>query len=74
MMRPAARYLWAWVMSTLVLLVVVVAVNLVVDPYGLFRIVDVPGLNRVKSQAGERAALFKRTGVERMRPREGNQG
>ena len=67
-MRPAARYLWAWVMSTLALLVVVVAVNLVVDPYGLFRIVDVPGLNRIKSQAGERAALFKRTGVERMRP------
>ena len=68
MMRPAARYLWAWVMSTLALLVAVVAVNLVVDPYGLFRIVDVPGLNRIKSQAGERAALFKRTGVERMRP------
>ena len=68
MMRPAARYLWAWVMSTLALLVAVVAVNLVVDPYGLFRVVDVPGLNRIKSQAGERAALFKRTGVERMRP------
>jgi hypothetical protein len=68
MMRPAARYLWAWVLSTLALLVAVVAVNLVVDPYGLFRIVDVPGLNRIKSQAGERAALFKRTGVERMRP------
>jgi len=55
-------------MSTLALLVAVVAVNLVVDPYGLFCIVDVPGLNRIKSQAGERAALFKRTGVERMRP------
>ena len=68
MTQSAARYLWAWVMSTLALLVAVVAVNLVVDPYGLFRIVDVPGVNRIKSQAGERAALFKRTGVERMRP------
>ena len=68
MMPAAARYLWAWVMSTLALLFAVVAVNLVVDPYGLFRIVDLPGLNRIKSQAGERAALFKRTGVERMRP------
>lgn len=26
------------------------------------------GLNRIKSQAGERTALFKLTGVERMRP------
>jgi len=68
MMSAAARYLWLWVMSTLALLFAVVAVNLVVDPYGLFRMVDVPGLNRIKSQAGERAALFKRTGVERMRP------
>ena len=68
MMRPAARYLWAWVMSTAALLIAIFAVNLVVDPYGLFRIVDVPGLNRIKSQAGERAALFKRAGVERMRP------
>jgi len=68
MTQSAARYLWAWVMSTVALLVAVVAVNVVVDPYGLFRIVDVPGLNRIKSQAGERAALFKRTGVERMRP------
>ena len=68
MTQSAARYLWAWVISTVALLVAVVAVNVVVDPYGLFRIVDVPGLNRIKSQAGERAALFKRTGVERMRP------
>ena len=68
MTQSAARYLWAWVMSTVALLVAVVAVNVVVDPYGLFRIVDVTGLNRIKSQAGERAALFKRTGVERMRP------
>jgi hypothetical protein len=67
-MQSAARYLWSWVMSTVALLVAILAVNLVVDPYGLFRIVDVPGLNRIKSQAGERAALFKRTGVERMRP------
>ena len=68
MTPAAARYLWAWVVSTLALLGAVAAVNLIVDPYGLFRIVDLPGLNRIKSQAGERAALFKRAGVERMRP------
>jgi hypothetical protein len=67
-MPAAARYLLAWVGSTLLLMGVVAAVNLIVDPYGLFRIVDVPGLNRIKSQAGERAALFKRTAVARMRP------
>ena len=67
-MPPAARYLWAWFGSSVALLGAVVAINLVVDPYGLFRIVDVAGLNRVKSQAGERGPLFKHTGVERMHP------
>jgi hypothetical protein len=68
-MLPAARYLWAWFASTVALLGAVVAINLVVDPYGLFRIIDVAGLNRVKSQASERGPLFKHTGVERMHPR-----
>ena len=68
MMPVATRYLWVWVGSTLALLGIVVAINLIVDPYGLFRVVDVPGFNRIKSQAGERGKLFKRTGVERMRP------
>ena len=68
MMRAATRYLWAWVGSTLALLGVVAAINLVVDPYGLFHVVDIPGFNRIKSQAGERATLFKRAGVARMRP------
>ncbi len=68
MMPVAARYLRAWVGSTLALLGAVAVVNLVVDPYGLFRIVDVAGFNQIKSQAGERATMFKRTGVRRMRP------
>lgn len=67
-MQPAARYLWTWVVLTLTLLGAVAAVNLIVDPYGLFRIVDVPGFNRIKSQAGERAAVFKRAGVARIQP------
>ena len=67
-MLAAARYLWAWFASTVALLGAVVAINLLVDPYGLFRIVDVAGLNRVKSQASERGPLFKHTGVERMHP------
>ena len=67
-MPSAARYLWAWFWSTVALLGAVAAVNLVVDPYGVFRIVEVDGLNRVKSQASERTELFKHTAVERMQP------
>ena len=68
-MAPAAlRYLSAWAVSTLALLSAVVTVNLVVDPYGLFRMVDVPALNHIKSHASERAASFKHMGVKRIRP------
>jgi hypothetical protein len=68
-MAPAAlRYLSAWAVSTLALLSAVVTVNLVVDPYGLFRMVDVPALNHIKSHASERAASFKHMAVKRIRP------
>jgi hypothetical protein len=69
MADPAVRYLWASLWSTVALLAAVAAVNLVVDPYGVFRVVDVDGFNMLKSQASERTQLFKHTGVERMRPR-----
>ena len=46
----------------------VTAVNFVVDPYGLFRAIDVAGLNTVNSQAREGGRLFKHTGVARMHP------
>jgi hypothetical protein len=65
----AREYLWAWLRWTVLFLGSVVAVNIVIDPYGLFRVVDVPGVNRVKSQASERGSLFKHVGLERMHPR-----
>lgn len=65
----AREYLWAWLWWTVLLLGSVVAVNIVIDPYGLFRVVDVPGVNRVKSQASERGSLFKHVSLERMHPR-----
>jgi hypothetical protein len=68
-MTDAREYLWIWFWWTVVLLANVAALNLVVDPYGLFRVIDVPGLNRLKSQASERGPLFKHTGVARMQPR-----
>ena len=67
-MTAAAQYLWAWFWWTLALLGNVAVFNLVVDPYGLFRIADVVGLNSVKSQASERGPLFKHTAVDRMHP------
>jgi hypothetical protein len=68
MMSVAAEYLWIWFWWTVVLLGNVVAINVVIDPYGLFRIVDIPGVNRLKSQASERGPLFKHAGVVRMKP------
>jgi len=65
----AAEYLWIWFWWTVVLLGNVAAVNLVVDPYGVFRVVDLPALNRFKSQASERGPLFKHAGVARLQPR-----
>ena len=42
--------------------------NLMVDPYGLFRVVSLDGFNRIKSQAGQRAEMFKRHSLESVRP------
>ena len=50
------------------LLAAVATFNLLVDPYDLFRVVDLEGFNRIKSQAGQRAVMFKRKNVERIRP------
>jgi hypothetical protein len=67
-MSPATRYLSAGIFATSMLLAAVAAFNLLVDPYDLFRVVSGEGFNRVKSQAGQRAAMFKRKNVERVRP------
>ena len=67
-MSAISRYLRAWTLATLLLLAAVAAINLLVDPYDIFRAVDADGFNRIKSQASQRTQLFKRTNVERMRP------
>lgn len=67
-MSAAQRYLRYLLLSTLALLGVVSIFNLLVDPYGMFRVISIDGFNRIKSQAGQRAELFKRDGAERMRP------
>ncbi|HTS21112.1 MAG TPA: hypothetical protein VMN79_04805 [Casimicrobiaceae bacterium] len=68
-MIVAVEYLWIWFWWTVVLLGSVSTVNVLVDPYGLFRVVDLPGINRLKSQASERGTLFKQSAVARLQPR-----
>lgn len=67
-MSASARYLRSLLLSTLLLLGVVAIFNALVDPYGVFRLINRDGFNRIKSQAGQRAEMFKRHGAERMRP------
>ena len=67
-MPSATRYLQVLFISTVTLMTVVALLNLVVDPYGIFRIVKLDGFNRIKSQAGQRAEMFKRRGLERAHP------
>ena len=56
-------------LSTAAILAVVAMFNLLVDPYGLFPWSGSIGFQcRIKSQAGQRAEMYKRHTVERMRP------
>lgn len=46
----------------------VALVNAFIDPYGMFHIANIPGLNEIKSQASQRGAVYKRVAAERVRP------
>lgn len=63
---PARRYVLHWVGATLAFLVVTAVFNALVDPYGMFRIVDLRGLNDIKTRAGQRAELYKRHAVNQL--------
>lgn len=63
------RYLSEWLLLTIVLLLTVAIFNLVVDPYGLFRLVDRPGFNQIKPTAGAHGAMAKAYQVLRIQPR-----
>jgi len=41
------RYLSQWLQATALILLAVASINLVVDPYGIFRLVGRAGLNSV---------------------------
>lgn len=63
------HYLFFWLALTTCLVLVMGAVNLVVDPYGIFYFVDKAGFNSVKPAAGEHGATGKYYQVMRVQPR-----
>ncbi len=63
------RYLVLWLAVTGALLLLAAVVNLLVDPYGLFRVVDQPGVNQLKPAATTHGALAKAYQVLRVQPR-----
>jgi hypothetical protein len=63
------RYLTQWFLATALILLAVAAINLVVDPYGIFRLVDSPGFNSVKPAAPSRGPMAKAYQVLRVQPK-----
>lgn len=63
------RYLIVWIGATCALLLGVAAINSVVDPYGMVRLVDQPGFNHIKPAAGAHGAVSKAYQVLRVQPR-----
>lgn len=68
-MADMRRYLLVWLGLTGALLCTVALVNLAVDPYGLFRVIDRPGFNHVKPKAGAHGRMVKAYQVLRVQPR-----
>ena len=63
------RYLFTWFLATALMLLAVAAINLAVDPYGIFRLVDQPGFNSVKPTAASHGAMSKAYQVLRVQPK-----
>ena len=63
------HYLFFWLALTSCLMLVMGAINLVVDPYGIFYFVDKAGFNGIKPAAGGHGATGKYYQVMRVQPR-----
>lgn len=62
------RYLLLWLTLTGAILLVVAVFNTVIDPYGLFHLIDKPGFNITKPKAGSHGAMSKAYQVLRVQP------
>lgn len=63
------RYLLVWSAATMALLVLVAAANVLVDPYGILRLVDRPGFNHTKPSIVDQGPMAKAYQVARVQPR-----
>jgi hypothetical protein len=68
MPAPTVTYLRRWLVSTCAIVLAAVAINLVVDPYGIYRLANMDGINGFKSRAAQRGSLFKVKVLEHFRP------
>jgi len=62
------RYFWLWLAGLLAILTLAAAVNLIVDPYGVYGLVRIAGVNEDKTSAVAQARLAKHYLVERVQP------
>jgi hypothetical protein len=69
MPEPNAAYLRHWLLTALILIGAIAAVNLVIDPYGVFSLVNLDGLNKVKVRAQQRGGLSKSYSLARVQPK-----
>ncbi len=67
-MRKAASYASVLVVSALLLLAAVAGGNALVDPFGIYRWVEIPGFNAAKPAIYHRVRLLKAYEVRRLRP------
>ena len=67
--RRCARYLWWVALPVGGLLLLTALVNLLVDPYGLYGLVEREGFNAAKPTVMQSLRLHKARQVERIRPR-----
>lgn len=63
------RYLYIWFIATILIITGVATINIVVDPYGIFRLVDQVGFNRVKPTAAKHGQMAKAYQVLRIQPK-----
>lgn len=65
----AKRFSITALMSAIILLCAVIAFNIVVDPYGMYRLVTIEGFNQHKPAVYNRVRLMKAYDVRRIKPR-----
>lgn len=66
---PPGRYLGTLLLSCAITLILAAGVNYSVDPYGLYRRIEVAGFNAVKPKSGANGQLVKPYRVIEVRPR-----